>query len=61
MTQRQTYRIMNPANLQDLANQLNNLLALIAERLDRIEGYRGTGLKLSDDEHFDILHGFVKE
>lgn len=39
---RRQYRIVNPADLQDLANQLNSLLSLISERLDQIEGYRGT-------------------
>lgn len=61
MTIRQAYRIVNPANLEDLANQLNALLVLLAERLDRIEGYRGTGLKIPDTENNEVIHGFIKE
>lgn len=41
-TLRQQYRILNPTDLTDAVNQLNNLLAQITDRLDQIEGYRGT-------------------
>lgn len=42
MTQRAQYLIINPADLDDLANQLNRVLSKLADRLDQIEGYRGT-------------------
>ena len=41
-TIRQQYRIVNPADLTDLANQLNTILTSLADRLDAMEGWRGT-------------------
>jgi len=41
-TIRQHYRIVNPSSLEDLANQLNTILVHISERLDEMQGYRGT-------------------
>lgn len=48
MTQRRLYRIVNPSNLTDLANQLNNLLGQLSDRFDQIEGFRGTPAFESD-------------
>ena len=42
MTQKTTYRVINPLTQDDAVNQLNNLLSQISVRLDSIEGYRGT-------------------
>lgn len=43
MTQvKEVYRILNPFDWADAANQTNGLLLRIAERLDAIEGYRET-------------------
>ena len=39
---REHYRIINPADLTDLVNQLNTVLARIADRLDKMDGTRGT-------------------
>ena len=39
---RRQYRIVNPADLTDLVNQLNTVLAAISDRLDEMQGYRGT-------------------
>jgi len=50
---------MHPIDLTDLTNQLNFMLSLMAERLDRMEGYRGDGLKLVDENN-EVIHGFIK-
>ena len=42
LEQRRQYRILNPSNLGDLANQVNRLLGNIGDRFDQLEGYRGT-------------------
>lgn len=38
----QQYRIISPGGLEDMANQLNRILSLLADRIDKLEGYRGT-------------------
>lgn len=42
MNTKQHYIITNPSSLTDLANQLNVLLSRLSDRLDAMEGYRGT-------------------
>ena len=39
---RRHYRIVNPTDWQDLAEQVNTLLAAISDRLDQMEGFRGS-------------------
>lgn len=39
---KETYRIINPADLIDMMNQLNVLLSRISSRLDQMDGTRGT-------------------
>lgn len=40
--QRRQYRISNPQNILDLANQVNRQFSAIADRFDEMEGFRGT-------------------
>jgi len=39
---REHYRIINPADLADLTRQLNTILSRIGDRLDKMDGTRGT-------------------
>lgn len=39
--QKEIYRVINPASLEDLANQVNRILAMQADRADSQEGRRG--------------------
>lgn len=61
MAKTEVYRINNPQSLDDIANQLNSILARLADRIDRLEGIRGTttiqdGYVIENDDGH-ILHG----
>lgn len=47
-TLRYQYRVVNPADFTDLSNQLNNLFSQVGNRLDQMEGWRGTPAFQSD-------------
>ena len=71
------YRVLGITSLEDLVTQLNSILGQIANRLDQIEGYRGTptfktvmegiGMNLTGgslnvkDSDGVLIHGFIEE
>ena len=71
------YRVLGVSSLEDLVTQLNSILGQIANRLDQIEGYRGTptfkaviegvGANLIGgslnvrDADGVLIHGFIEE
>ncbi len=62
MAKTRFYQLDNPQNFQEVSNQINYILNQISDRLDQIEGIRGTSTVQSrlDIETSDgyIVHGF---
>lgn len=58
------YTIENPSSLEDLKNQMNMILRRLSDRLDKIEGIRGSSTvqeSLSIEVDSLTLHGFNTE
>jgi hypothetical protein len=49
---REIYNISNPQSLDDITRQLNSILIRITDRLDRIEGLRGTPTNYSGSTNY---------
>lgn len=64
MALKEVYQIAESASLSAITIQLNAILAMIADRLDRIEGHRGASTiqdSVTINSGGDTVHGFNTE